>query len=103
MLLNEIQQENLGLRINLNTGKVAGNKVLLSKLVDADEVDTDELEKNSDGNAEGMLLVWVKDEFFEIEYDQFAKDFLKYDTLNSKKQKALLNDLADTIKRIVKI
>jgi hypothetical protein len=82
----------IDLKIDLNSGKKQGDLTLLKMFSSITEVDTDELELNSDGNLEGTLLLWLSNgKCIEIKGESFPKDLFHFDSLGDKKQQLLID------------
>lgn len=86
------------LRIVLPTDVKKGDTSLLKKFLSADiadisEIDTDELEKDTEGNLEGTLLIWIGDESISIEGEHFPSGLRGFDSRSDKKKISLINDV----------
>jgi hypothetical protein len=107
MKLNELK-ESKSRRLNVDTdsGLAFGDTSLIADFVASKvtELDADEAEKNSEGNVDGTITIFLgdNDDVVEITGENFSPLVLKYDSLNDKKRQEVIEDLLAKIKEVVK-
>lgn len=87
-------------KFDLIKGKKFSEKNLsLFKADLVDEIDTDDLDRDSEGNLEGYLTILFKDStMFEIKGESFSPALRRFNKVGTKAKQRILDELVEKIK-----